>query len=309
MGRGTWYYSLGVSSIVDAFVRSEFGISSWHGSRVDGRSYLLSGAIDGRSYLLSGAIDCSEANGIIRDPKLGELVEISNRNFVWELVQGATPNCEGSCRLTSLERQEVWNGCRSCKVRVSSNGNLLWEVSVLLDRKEGCVMDTLKFAAMPFGLTNAPAVFIELIEPVYEKQESHLKNDRGATEGREGIREYFQQRGREAKRKLSRGGRNQMVNVSVLCMRKLWVVEGLTLKRCSMFGKKDKLEPSYVGPFEILGWIGPIVRLRILSYELSIGNWIGRFVGWFLFGVDVVVANAPFEGKQSRYAVGFGLWS
>ncbi|GJX68139.1 hypothetical protein Tco_0303866 [Tanacetum coccineum] len=58
MGHGTWYYSLGVSSIVDAFVRSEFGISSWRGSRVDGRSYLQSGAIDG-----------SEANGIIRDPK------------------------------------------------------------------------------------------------------------------------------------------------------------------------------------------------------------------------------------------------
>ncbi|GJV78151.1 hypothetical protein Tco_1509735 [Tanacetum coccineum] len=43
----------------------------------------------------------------------------------------------------------------------------------------------------------------------------------------------------------------------------LWVVEGLTLERCSTFGKKDKLEPSYVGPFEILGWIGPIVRLKI----------------------------------------------
>ncbi|GJU70179.1 hypothetical protein Tco_1256438 [Tanacetum coccineum] len=44
---------------------------------------------------------------------------------------------------------------------------------------------------------------------------------------------------------------------------RLWVVEGLTLERCSTFGKKDKLEPSYVGPFEILGWIGPIVRLKI----------------------------------------------
>ncbi|GJU99308.1 hypothetical protein Tco_1328579 [Tanacetum coccineum] len=45
--------------------------------------------------------------------------------------------------------------------------------------------------------------------------------------------------------------------------RELWVVEGLTLERCSTFGKKDKLEPTYVVPFEILGWIGPIVRLRI----------------------------------------------
>ncbi|GJV02061.1 hypothetical protein Tco_1335630 [Tanacetum coccineum] len=37
----------------------------------------------------------------------------------------------------------------------------------------------------------------------------------------------------------------------------LWVVEGRTMERCSTFGKKDMLEPSYVGPFEILGWIGP----------------------------------------------------
>ncbi|GKA04704.1 hypothetical protein Tco_0683824, partial [Tanacetum coccineum] len=42
-----------------AFVRSEFGVSSWHGARVGVRTYLLDGAIDG-----------GEANGIIRDPKL-----------------------------------------------------------------------------------------------------------------------------------------------------------------------------------------------------------------------------------------------
>ncbi|GJX05956.1 hypothetical protein Tco_0193888 [Tanacetum coccineum] len=53
-----------------------------------------------------------------------------------ELVQGATPICEGSCRLTSLERQEVWNDCMSCKVRVGSNGNLWWEAFVLLGRKK-----------------------------------------------------------------------------------------------------------------------------------------------------------------------------
>ncbi|GJX29936.1 hypothetical protein Tco_0238015 [Tanacetum coccineum] len=95
--------------------------------------------------------------------------------FRMELVHGSTPICEGSCHLTSLERQEVWNDCRSCKVRVVSNGNLFWEASVLLGRKKGCtgmtyprlflrcVMDKLKFTAMPFGLTNAPAIFMELI--------------------------------------------------------------------------------------------------------------------------------------------------
>ncbi|GKF14274.1 hypothetical protein Tco_0055736, partial [Tanacetum coccineum] len=54
--------------------------------------------VDVRTYLLGGAIDGSEANGIIRDPKL-ELE--SSRN------------------------------------RVGSNGNLLWEASVLLGRKKG----------------------------------------------------------------------------------------------------------------------------------------------------------------------------
>ncbi|GJR24758.1 hypothetical protein Tco_0973285 [Tanacetum coccineum] len=220
MGRGTWYYSLGVFlAIVDAFVRSEFEISSWRGARVGVRTYLLGGAIDG-----------SEANGIIRDPKLElessrftfdlvplsyesvdvvvgenwllrhkaemvchekvvksvpkELVGFTPRRrmgFRMELVQGATPICEGSCRLTSLERQEVWNDCRSYKVRVGSNGNLLWEASVLLGRK---------------------------------------KDDRGVTEGREDVREVFQQRGSGAKRKLSRCGRNQMGNEPILALPK-----------------------------------------------------------------------------------------
>ncbi|GJT25596.1 hypothetical protein Tco_0895533 [Tanacetum coccineum] len=51
------------------------------------------------------AIDGSEANGIIRNPK-----------------------------------QEVWNDCRSCKVRVGLNSNLLWEASVLLGRKKGGIV-------------------------------------------------------------------------------------------------------------------------------------------------------------------------
>ncbi|GJR43068.1 hypothetical protein Tco_1311171 [Tanacetum coccineum] len=89
-------------------------------------SYLLSGAIDGRSYLLSGAIDGSEANGIIRDPKL------------------------------ELE---------------SSRG-------VRVTRED----------------------------------------DRGVTKGREDVREVFQQRGSEAKRKLSRCGRNQMGNEPILAL-------------------------------------------------------------------------------------------
>ncbi|GJT65036.1 putative reverse transcriptase domain-containing protein [Tanacetum coccineum] len=177
----------------------------------------------------------------------------------------------------------------------------------------GCVMDTLKFTAMPFGLTNAPAVFHGVNVPGCGVSR---EDDRGVTEGREDVREVFQQRGSGAKRKLSRCGRNQMGNEPILALpegaddfvvlmrdsmtksmfcliiargindrdmvsdccydcdtligvgmrdyhssmdvlhlkhgmesnagyrfmgrnwRELWVVEGLTLERCSMFGKK-----------------------------------------------------------------------
>ncbi|GJR71431.1 hypothetical protein Tco_0083796 [Tanacetum coccineum] len=87
----------------------------------------------------------------------------------------------------SLERQEVWNDCRSCKVRVGLNGNLLWEASVLLGRKKGGVQIA-------------------------------REDDRGVTEGREDVREVFQQRGSGAKRKLSRCGRNQMGNEPILAL-------------------------------------------------------------------------------------------
>ncbi|GJU99034.1 putative reverse transcriptase domain-containing protein [Tanacetum coccineum] len=101
--------------------------------------------------------------------------------FRMKLVQEAMPICEGSCCLTFLERQEVWNDCKSCKVRVGSNGNLLWEASVLYDEKKVARED-----------------------------------DRGVTKGREDVREVFQQRGSGAKRKLSRCGRDQIGNEPIL---------------------------------------------------------------------------------------------
>ncbi|GJU08842.1 hypothetical protein Tco_1125272 [Tanacetum coccineum] len=44
------------------------------------------------------------------------------------------------------------------------------------------------------------------------------EDDRGATKGREDVREVFQQCGSEAKRKLSRCGRNQMGNEPILAL-------------------------------------------------------------------------------------------
>ncbi|GJX36738.1 hypothetical protein Tco_0248295 [Tanacetum coccineum] len=174
---------------------SEFGISSWRDSRVDGRFYRH---------------------------RIG---------FRMKLVQGATPIYEGSCRLTSLERQEVWNDCRSCKVRVGSNGNLLWEASVLLGRKKGGVHgdDVAKTGfrmrnghvevyGYAFWVNQCTSGFHGVNEPGGVRVAR--EDDRGVTEGREDVREVFQQRGSRAERKLSRCGRNQMGNESILALPK-----------------------------------------------------------------------------------------
>ncbi|GJZ95957.1 hypothetical protein Tco_0668291 [Tanacetum coccineum] len=129
-GIGYWILSMTISG-------SGFGVSSWHGSRVDGRSYLLSGAIDG-----------SEANRIISDSKI--------RNGHVEVYGYA-----------------FWvNQCTSGFHGVNEPGG------VRVTRED----------------------------------------DRGVTEGREDVREVFQQRGSRAKRKLSRCGRNQMGNEPILAL-------------------------------------------------------------------------------------------
>ncbi|GJX13752.1 hypothetical protein Tco_0205510 [Tanacetum coccineum] len=298
MGRGTWYYSLGVFlAIVDAFVRSEFEISSWRGARVDVRTYLL-----------SGAIDDGEANGIIRNPKLElessrftfdlvplsyesvdvivgenwllrhkvemvchekvvkmpcvpkELVGFTPRRrigFRMILVQGAMPICEGSCRLMSLERQEVWNDCRSCKVRDGSNGNLLWEASVLLGRKKGGYFPTTWSGAK---------------REVPRCGRNQMGNEPilALPEGADDFIVYYDVRSKDLKACLEKGegdclyvvktiGGDYHSSMDVLHLkhgmernvgyrfigrnwRESWVVEGLALERCRgmRLGKKDK---------------------------------------------------------------------
>ncbi|GJX25023.1 hypothetical protein Tco_0231319 [Tanacetum coccineum] len=223
-------------------VRWKFEISSWRGARVDVRTYLLGGAIDG-----------SEANGIIRDPKLElesshftfDLLPLSYESidvvigenwllrhkaemgvtkedeigFRMEFIQGATPICEGSCRLTSLERQEVWNDYKSCKVRVGSNGNLWWEASVLLGRKKsGMRNGHVEVYGYAFWVNQCTSGFHRVNEP--GGVQVAREDDRGVTEGREVVRKVFQQHGSRAKRKLSRYGRNQIGNEPILALPK-----------------------------------------------------------------------------------------
>ncbi|GJY71302.1 putative reverse transcriptase domain-containing protein [Tanacetum coccineum] len=105
--------------------------------------------VDVRTYLLGGAIDGREANGIIRNLKL----ELESCRFTFDLVPLSYESvdvvvgknwllrhkAELVCheKVVKMPWQEVWNDCRSCKVRVGSNGNLLWEASVLLGSKKG----------------------------------------------------------------------------------------------------------------------------------------------------------------------------
>ncbi|GJR10667.1 hypothetical protein Tco_0793319 [Tanacetum coccineum] len=222
MGRGTWYCSLGVSSVVDAFVRSEFEISSWRGARVDVRTYLL-----------GGAIDSSEANGIIRDPKL----ELESSRFTFDLVPLSYESVDVVVGENWLLRHKAEMVCHekvvkmpwSCKVRVGSNGNLLWEASVLLGRKKGGVHgdDVAKTVfrmrnghvevyGYAFWVNQCTSGFHGVNEPGGVRVAR--EDDRGVTEGREDVREVFQQRGSGAKRKLSRCGRNQMGNEPILAL-------------------------------------------------------------------------------------------
>ncbi|GJX59891.1 hypothetical protein Tco_0291281 [Tanacetum coccineum] len=136
--------------------------------------------------------------------------------FRIELVQGATLICEDSYRLKSLERQEVWNDCRSCKVRVSSNGNLWWEASVLLwVRMRNGHVEVYGYAFWVNQCTNG-FHGVNMPGGVRVARE----DDHGVTKGREDVREVFQQRGSGSKRKLSRCGRNQNVVMTDLALPK-----------------------------------------------------------------------------------------
>ncbi|GKB38494.1 putative reverse transcriptase domain-containing protein [Tanacetum coccineum] len=150
-----------------------WGVSSNRCQRLLGRR------VGVRTYLLGGAIDGSKTNGSIHDPKL----ELESSRFTFDLVPLSYESVDVVVGENWLLRHKAEMVCHekvvkmpwSCNVRVGSNGNLLWEVSVLLGRKKGCIMDMLKFTVMPFGLTNAPVVFMELMSRSKEEYESHVK--------------------------------------------------------------------------------------------------------------------------------------
>ncbi|GJX00300.1 hypothetical protein Tco_0184213 [Tanacetum coccineum] len=138
-GSGCGIIVWGVSSNVDAFVR-----------------------VDVRTYLLGGAIDGSEANGIIRDPKL----ELESSRFTFDLVPLSYESVDvvvrGENELKRI-RGLQYEGCLIGKLGMGASV-LPWvhgdDVAKTVFRmRNGHVEVT----AMPFGLTNAPTVFMELM--------------------------------------------------------------------------------------------------------------------------------------------------
>ncbi|GJZ52047.1 hypothetical protein Tco_0606562 [Tanacetum coccineum] len=146
-----------------------------------------------------------------------------------ELVQGAMPICEGSCRLESFRNkwQEVGR-MQGCKVRVGSNGNLLWEASVLLLVEEGCVV----------------RMCIDYHREVVILENSYVMSQEGADD----FIVYYDARSKDLEACLEKGEGDCLYVATTEGRMKdchgyrswLWVVEGLTLERCSTFGKNDK---------------------------------------------------------------------
>ncbi|GJY71003.1 hypothetical protein Tco_0474706 [Tanacetum coccineum] len=102
-----------------------------------------------------------------------------------------------------------------------SNGNKCYGKRVLLGRKKGDDVATTIFRmrnghvevyGYAFWVNQCTSGFHEVNDPVAREY------DLGVTEGREDVREVFQQRGSGAKRKLSRCGRNQMDNEPILAL-------------------------------------------------------------------------------------------
>ncbi|GJW78221.1 hypothetical protein Tco_0139903 [Tanacetum coccineum] len=156
----------------------------------------------GGSYLLGGAIDGSKANGIIRDPKL----ELKSSHFTFDLVPLSYESVDvvDEC----LEKGKSVDGMIAGVARVHGD-----DVAKTVFRMRNGHVEVYGYA---FWVNQCTSGFHGVNEPGGVRVAR--EDDRGVTEGREDVREVFQQRGSGAKRKLSRCGRNQMGNEPILAL-------------------------------------------------------------------------------------------
>ncbi|GKA45617.1 reverse transcriptase domain-containing protein [Tanacetum coccineum] len=151
--------------------------------------------VDVRTYLLGGAIDGSEANGIIRNPKL----ELESSRFTFDLVPLSYESVDVIVGENWLLRHKAEMVCHEKVVKMPWMRNGHVEVYGYAFWVNQCTSGF-------HGVNERGGVRVV------------RKDDRGVTEGRKDVREVFQQRGSGAKRKLSRCGRNQMGNEPILAL-------------------------------------------------------------------------------------------
>ncbi|GJY12011.1 hypothetical protein Tco_0381320 [Tanacetum coccineum] len=196
--------------------------------------------VDVRTHLLGGAIDSSEANGIIRDPKL----ELESSRFTFDLVPLSYESVDVIIEENWLLRHKAEMNRISYGISTRSDADLrrlvLFDVfrkARGLDRlqelqgegwfewvhKDDVAKTVFRMRnrhvevyGYAFWVKQCTSGFHGVNEPGGVRVAR--EDDHGVTKGREDVREVFQRRGSGAKRKISRCGRNQMGNEPILAL-------------------------------------------------------------------------------------------
>ncbi|GJT26721.1 reverse transcriptase domain-containing protein [Tanacetum coccineum] len=149
-----------------------------------------------------GSVDVAEEKNCLLRHKAGDGMPQENR-ILYGIITRSDVDLRRLVSFDVFRKARGVERLHECNVRISSNGTVL-EVSVIALLCNGHV----EVYGYAFWVNQCTSDFHRINEP----------DDRGVTEGREDVREVFQQRRSGAKRKLSKCGRNQMGNELILAL-------------------------------------------------------------------------------------------
>ncbi|GJV34024.1 hypothetical protein Tco_1394424 [Tanacetum coccineum] len=149
-----------------------------------------------------GSVDVAEEKNCLLRHKAGDGMPQENR-ILYGIITRSDVDLRRLVSFDVFRKARGVERLHECNVRISSNGTVL-EVSVIALLRNGHV----EVYGYAFWVNQCTSDFHRINEP----------DDRGVTEGREDVREVFQQRRSGAKRKLSKCGRNQMGNELILAL-------------------------------------------------------------------------------------------